>query len=229
MDTAVIRCQMSHDVACELRRNLLALVTGAWLLAAWPVVATAQEHAAPAGQEHAAAPGDHGAAEGQHAGGEHGGLSALMWPTINFLILCGGLYYFLGTPFSEYLAGRSGQIRKDLTEAAEQNRTATEQLADVERKLQALPGEIAALKARGAQEIAAEEERIASAAAAERQRLLTQTKREIDVRLQNAQRELSDHAATLALGLASERLGRELTPADHARLVERYVEQVKER
>lgn len=220
---------MSHDVACELRRNLPAVVAAAWLLAAWPAGVRAQEHGAPAAQEHAAASQEHAAAKGEHAGGEHGGLGALMWPTINFVILCYGLYYFLNTPFGEYLAGRSGQIRKDLTDAAEQNRTATEQLAEIERKMQALPGEIAALKARGAQEIAAEEERIASAAAAERQRLLTQTRREIDVRVQAAQRELSDHAASLALDLAGERLGRELTPADHARLVERYVEQVKER
>lgn len=221
MDLAVTCHRMSRDVACELRRNLPSLVAALWLTAAWPATAGAQEHAAAAAE--------HGAAQGEHAGAEHGGLSALLWPTINFVILCGGIYYFLGASFSEYLAGRSTQIRKDLTEAAEQNRAASAQLAEVDARIQALPGEIAALKARGAQEIAAEEERIASAAAAERQRLLTQTRREIDVRLQTAQRELSDHAATLALELATQRLGRELTPADHARLVERYVAQVKER
>ena len=90
-------------------------------------------------------------------------------------------------------------------------------------RCKALPGEIDALKARGAQEIVAEEERIASAAAADRARLLTQTRREIEVRLQAAQRELSDHAATLALDLAKQRLAREMTPADHTRLVDRYV------
>ncbi len=67
-----------------------------------------------------------------------------------------------------------------------------------------------------------------SAAAADRARLLTQTRREIEVRLQTAQRELSDHAASLALDLARTRLKGEMTSADHARLVERYVQQVKE-
>ncbi|MEZ5416359.1 MAG: hypothetical protein R2708_03325 [Vicinamibacterales bacterium] len=70
--------------------------------------------------------------------------------------------------------------------------------------MQALPGELEALRKRGAEEIAAEEERIASAAAADRA-CSAQTKREIDVRLQTAQRELSEHAA-LAVDLASERL-----------------------
>ena len=160
--------------------------------------------------------------------GEHGGLSGLLWPTANFLILCGGLYYFLRTPLSEYLAGRSSQIRKDLVDAAELNRAATAQLEEVDRKVKALPGEIEALRARGAQEIAAEEARIAGAAAAERERLLTQTRREIEVRLRAAQRELSEHAATLALDLARQRLATEMTPADHARLVDRYLHQVKE-
>ena len=76
---------------------------------------------------------------------------------------------------------------------------------------------------RGAQEIAAEETRIASDAAAERERLLTQTRREIEVRLRAAQRELSEHAATLALDLARQRLATEMTPADQARLVDRYL------
>ncbi len=185
---------------------------------------------ADANQEptHDAAAGEHAAAEGQHAE-EHGGLSGLIWPTANFLVLCGALYYFLRTPFVDYLSGRSSQIRKDLIEAAELNRAATAQLAKVDRKMQGLPAELEALKTRGAQEIVAEEERIASAAATDRARLITQTRREIEVRLQTAQRELSDHAADLAITLATQRLAREMTPADHTRLVDRYVDQVKER
>ena len=180
--------------------------------------------------DHAPADGEHAAAEGEHAAaGEHGGLSGLIWPTANFLVLAVVLHKFLRTPFTEYLAGRSSQIRKDLIDAAELNRTATAQLAEVDRKMQALPAELDALKTRGAQEIAAEEERIASAAATDRARLLTQTRRDIDVRLQTVQRELSDHAADLALTLATQRLTHEMTPADHTRLVDRYVDQVKER
>jgi F-type H+-transporting ATPase subunit b len=153
----------------------------------------------------------------------------LLWPTANFIVLVVLLNKVLRAPIAEYLAARSSQIRKDLVDAAELNKSATAQLADVERKLQALPGELDALRTRGAQEIVAEEERIASAAAADRARLLTQTKREIEVRLQAAQRELSDHAATLALQLAEQKLATEMTAADHARLVDRYVAQVKER
>lgn len=212
--------------ACELRRKLgratwiaLAFVAVVGLRTAAAQTPPPNEHAQPAAGEHAGSEA--------HEGGEHG-LSALVWPTVNFLILAGALYYYLRSPLAEYLGGRSTQIRRDLVDAAELNRTASAQLAEIERKMQALPGELEALKKRGIEEIAAEEDRIASAAAADRARMLTQARREIDVRLQAAQRELSDHAATLALHLATTRLAKDMTPADHARLVDRYVQQVKE-
>ncbi len=237
MRASVNRPTQRATAACELRRNLparLALVCAAVLFAVSTQVAAQSAEHAPAqpaaAADHQAAPEGEHAQTAEHAGaeGEHG-LSALLWPTANFIVLVLVLNKFLRTPFTEYLSGRSSQIRKDLVDAAELNRTATAQLADVDRKMQALPAELDALKVRGAQEIAAEEERIASAAAADRARLLTQTRREIDVRLQTAQRELSDHAAQLALDLATRRLSTEMTPADHTRLVDRYVDQVKER
>ena len=219
---------MPCHTACEFRRKLRTLALAALMVASLVAGAAAQAPDAhpPAADAHQTAEGDHATPE-EH-GGEHGGLSGLIWPTINFLILCGGLYYFLRIPFTEYLTGRSSQIRKDLVDAAELNRTATAQLAEVDRKVKALPGEIDTLRARGTQEIAAEEARIAAAAVAERERLLTQTRREIEVRLRAAQRELSEHAATLALDLARQRLASDMTPADHTRLVDRYLQQVKE-
>lgn len=243
MTVAAIRSFASAPRACELRRKLSARLLVAVALTALlftrGLAAQAPEtHAQPAAAEqhqpatagHEQAAGEHGAAA-EHAGAEaeHGGLAGLLWPVANFIVLVVLLNKFLRAPIAEYLAARSSQIRKDLVDAAELNKSATAQLADVERKMQALPGELDALRTRGAEEIVAEEERIASAAAADRARLLTQTKREIEVRLQAAERELSDHAAALALQLAEQQLAKDMTAADHARLVDRYVAQVKER
>lgn len=243
MTVAAIRSFASAPQACELRRKLSARLLVAVALTALlftrGLAAQAPEtHAQPAAAEqhqpatagHEQAAGEHGAAA-EHAGAEaeHGGLAGLLWPVANFIVLVVLLNKFLRAPIAEYLAARSSQIRKDLVDAAELNKSATAQLADVERKMQALPGELDALRTRGAEEIVAEEERIASAAAADRARLLTQTKREIEVRLQAAERELSDHAAALALQLAEQQLAKDMTAADHTRLVDRYVAQVKER
>jgi F0F1-type ATP synthase membrane subunit b/b' len=169
-------------------------------------------------------------AEAAHEGATHSMgdmLVALAWPLANFAIFCGVLYYFLNGPIRQHLATRSASIRKDLVEAAELKASATAQLASIQQKLEALPAELEALRARGASEIAAEEQRIAAAAIAERDRLLEQTRREIDLQVRLAKREILEHAADLSVQLATDRLKNEITPEDQARLVDRYLDQLK--
>jgi F-type H+-transporting ATPase subunit b len=76
-------------------------------------------------------------------------------------------------------------------------------------------------------EVAAEGQRISQQAATERERLLEQARREIDVQVRLAKRALTEHAADLAVQLATERIATGMTAADQARLVDRYLEQVK--
>jgi F-type H+-transporting ATPase subunit b len=147
---------------------------------------------------------------------------------LNFAILVGALAYFLRTPIATYLASRETQIRHDLVTAAEMRAAATAQLAEIEKKLQSLPAELAALRTQGAADVVAEQERIAQAAAAERERLIAQTRREIDMRLRVARRELTEHAARLAIQVAGERITRSITPDDQLRLVDRYTAQLRE-
>ncbi|MDH4064547.1 MAG: ATP synthase F0 subunit B [Acidobacteriota bacterium] len=155
------------------------------------------------------------------------GLVDLFWPVVNFAILCGVLYYLLKTPLPTYLAQRGETIRKDLVEAARIKNAAAAQLADIDRKLHALPGEIDALRARGRAEIASEEQRIAQQAEAERDRLLVQAHRDMDLQVRLAKRALTEHAADLAVQLAGERITSGMTASDQSRLVERYLEQVE--
>jgi F-type H+-transporting ATPase subunit b len=165
------------------------------------------------------------AAEQQHSIGEM--VMKMGWPVANFIIFIGVIYYFANKPLKEYLAGRSATIRKDLVEAAELKAAAAAQLTAIEQKLQALPGEITALRARGADEIKSEEQRIAAAATADRERLLEQTRREIDLQVRLAKKEILEHAADLSVQLATERIQKEMTAEDQSRLVDRYLEQVK--
>ncbi len=217
--------------ACELRRNLVTAVFAASLLLFAPL-ATAQEHAqapqAPGTEAHATAEAQEHAAEGGHDESIGGMIRGMAWPVANFIVFLGVIYYFGNKPFAEYLSSRSSTIRKDLVEAAELKATATKQLADIEQKLQALPGEVTALRARGADEIKAEEQRIAAAAVADRERLLEQTRREIDLQVRLAKRDILEHAADLSMQLATERIKKEVTPDDQSRLVDRYLTQVKD-
>jgi len=168
------------------------------------------------------------AAEGGHHDQSIGEMIlGLGWPVANFIIFVGVIYYFGNGPLKEYLATRSATIRKDLVEAAELKAAATAQLATLEQKLQALPGELATLRARGAEDIVAEEQRIAAAAEADRERLLDQTRREIDLQVRLAKKDILEHAADLSVQLATERIKKETTQADQDRLVENYLKQVQ--
>jgi F0F1-type ATP synthase membrane subunit b/b' len=189
------------------------------------------------------------AAEAQHGGGaadpgretvaqreaevEHGKGEAAESPLatvarlFNFALLAGSLIYLLRSPFGAFLEGRRQQIRKSLTDAAATRAEASRQLAAIDGKLEALPGELDSLKQRGAAEIAAEEERIHQAAAAERQRMLEHARREIERRVQVAERQLQRRTGELAVSVATERVKRTITDADQSRLVDRYLEQVR--
>lgn len=203
---------------------LLALViVGAGFTLA-PRPASAQEHAAPAAEA-----GTPQAAESRTSEGAHEeGLLTTIAKLVNFAVLAAVLVYFLKSPVTGYLASRATQIRQDLVSAREMRSAAGAQLAEVERRLQELPGELAALRARGAEDLRAEQARITGAVAAERARLVEHTRREIDMSLRIARHELTEHAAQLAVSIAGHRIRRSITADDQLRLIDRYTSQLEE-
>ena len=215
-------------------RLLLAAIVLAAVAIGAPSVARAQEHApAAAAATPAAAQPPHDAAAGQPASAEHEAPHDAGWmPTIakvvNFAILIGVLVYFLRAPLASYMTGRIAKVREDLVTAAQTRETASRQLAEIETKRKALPGELEALKRRGAEDIVAERARIEAAAETERQRLLEHTRREIDMRMRVARRELLELTANLAVGVASERIKTSITADDQARMIDRYATQLRQ-
>ena len=206
--------------ACETPRKLLGwlavLALTLWI-AGVPAVVSAQPEP---GHEPAAATASH------TEEGHEEGVAKTIARLVNFAILVGALVYLLRSPLASYLVNRGSQIRGDLVNAAEMKQAAAAQIAEIDRKMKALPGELEALRAQGVQEIAAEEARIQAAAAAERDRLLEQARREIDLQVKVAERELVSHAADLAVGVATERIKKTITDEDRQRLVDRYVDQL---
>jgi F-type H+-transporting ATPase subunit b len=186
---------------------------------------TGVQAAAPQPQaEHAQDAHAAGGHEGEHAEGPLPTIARLF----NFAILAGVLVYFLRSPIATHLLSRSTQIRQDLVTAADMRTAATAQLAQIEARLKALPGELEALRAQGSEDLAAERDRISRAAAVERERLLEHTRREIDMQLRIARRALVEHAAQLAVDVAHARIVRTITPDDQLRLVDRYAAQLRE-
>ncbi|MGE5243890.1 MAG: hypothetical protein ACM3SQ_06660 [Betaproteobacteria bacterium] len=227
----VLGTTLGSRFACETprkRARLLAAAAVAVWLTALPGVAWSQAiQPAPAvaGQTEAAPPHEAaGPAEVQHAGG---GVVDVLARLVNFSLLAGTLWYLLRSPIASYLTNRGTAIRRDLVEAAEMRRAAGEQIAEIDRRMKALPAELEALRTQGAAEIAAEEARIRAAAEAERNRLLEQARREIDQQIKLAERDLISHAADLAVGVASRRIRATITDDDQRRLVDRYVTQLQ--
>jgi F-type H+-transporting ATPase subunit b len=147
---------------------------------------------------------------------------------VNFGILVGVLVYFLKSPVVSYLVTRGAQIRQELVTASEMRTAAAAQLAEIQKRMATLPGELDALRTQGAADVKSEQARIAEAATHERERLLAQTRREIDTRLRIAKRELTEHAAALAVQVAEQRIKREITLDDQVRLIDRYASQLRE-
>lgn len=185
----------------------------------------AEPSAPPASQPHEATAGKEASREAEGEAHEEG-WGPVTAKAVNFALLVAVLVYFLRTPLAAYLAGRITKVREDLVTAAQTRETASRQLAEIDTKLKALPAEIEALKQRGAEDLAAERVRIEQAAEAERQRLLEHTRREIDMRLRVAKRELLELTADLAVGIASDRITRSITPDDQTRMIDRYASQV---
>jgi F-type H+-transporting ATPase subunit b len=212
-----LRLHATRPTACEMRHKLgraLAIVLLACCTIGAPIGAVAQE---PQGAHESVGAEEH---QGR-------GVVDAIARLVNFAILAGTLWYLLRSPIAKYLADRGTQIRSDLVNAAELRKAAAAAIEEIDRKMKELPAELDALRKQGADEIAAEEARIRAAAAAERERLLEQARREIDLQVKAAERELVMHAADLAVGVASERIKKNITAEDQKRLVDRYVTQLK--
>jgi F-type H+-transporting ATPase subunit b len=209
------------------RKSLLfaALLVAAVAIAA-PARALAQEPAQPKAAAHETEAGKQVSGEKGEEDAHDAGWMPTIAKAVNFAILAGVLVYFLRAPLTAYLNGRIGKVREDLVTASQTRETAQRQLAEIDAKLKALPAELEALKQRGAEDLVAERARIEQAAEAERQRLLDHTRREIDMRLRVAKRDLLELTANLAVGIASDRIKRSITPEDQARMVDRYAAQL---
>ena len=208
-----------------------------------PASALAQDHAAPApaADQHAqpatpAAAGDHAAADASHAAGAEGaeeehaeapGMMETVAKLVNFAILVFILVHFLRRPIANYLVDRRQQIRHALVEAAATRAQASTDLGKIESRLAALPAELEALKARGADEVQAEQARIRALAVTERERVLAQTRREIEQQYRLSRRALVQETAEQAAKIARARIESDMTPADQTRLIDRYLNQVR--
>lgn len=197
------------------RRSLVAFAVLSLLAMASPLVVTADQ------------PEPAVAAEHTEADAHSEGWMPTVAKVFNFALLIGGLVYFLRSPVVAHLAARDATIRRELIEARTLRTSAEVQLAAVRARLAELPGELAALEARGRDELAHERIRLQQATADEKEKLVERTRRDIDLQFRVARRDLLEHTADLAMRLARTRIEQQITPDDQIRLIDRYAGEVR--
>ncbi|MDE3167859.1 MAG: ATP synthase F0 subunit B [Acidobacteriota bacterium] len=190
-----------------MKRLILAL---GLTLAAAPTMVRAQEAAA---------------AQGQQEKKEEGSLE--IWKWVNFAILAGGLGYLIGKNAGPFFAGRTASIRKDMEESLRQRQEAEARAAEVDRRLAALEGEIARLRAESEQELKAGAELAARQTAEEIAKIQAHAGHEIETASKQARAELKRYAAGLAVGVAAEKVRARMTPAAQDELVDGFVQDLK--
>jgi len=147
----------------------------------------------------------------------------LLYKTINFLILVGGLAYVLRKPLADFFSSRSGSIQKSLDEGRKALAISQAQLQAIEGKLGRLEAEIAAFKQSAVREMEAERERLQQAGAEEAERILASARAQMETALRGAKLELKNYAARKAVALAEEMIRTRLDDSGQKRLVNQFV------
>jgi len=119
---------------------------------------------------------------------------------------------------------RTATIQKAMQEAQKASEEARRRLADIESRLSKLDAEIGAMRDAAEKEAAAEEERIQSAAVQDAMKIVAAAEQEIAAAAKAARRQLTAHAADLAIGLAQKQI--RVDAATDQALVRNFVAQL---
>lgn len=147
----------------------------------------------------------------------------LVFKTINFFILAGGLGYLLRKPLAEFFIQRSGEIRQKLDEGRKALEASQSRMTAIEEKLRHLEEEIAAFKASATREAEAERQNLRAAAAEEAEKILESARARMETSTRAAKLELRFFVAEEALKQAEEMIKGQLDEATRKQLVSQFV------
>ena len=144
--------------------------------------------------------------------------------SLNFAIVAAAIIWALKKNLPAVFRNRTASIQKSLEEARAASEEAKRRLVNIESRLSHLDNEIIQMHAGSDKEAAVEEEKIKVAAAEDARRIIESAEQEIAAAAKAARRELTAHAADLAVSLATKQI-RIDTPTDQA-LVRRFAKQI---
>ena len=150
---------------------------------------------------------------------ESGASHELLFETINFILLAGLFVYLYRKHGRAFFNERSDSIRRSLEEGRQALERSQARLAEAEKKLAGLQGEVRALKEQAERDIAEEQERMRKAAEDEARRIEEFARARIVAATNAAKLELKDYVVDQALDLARGKIQQRMDEASRKKLV----------
>ncbi len=154
------------------------------------------------------------------------------WGNFFFTLIIFGLVIvilgrFAWKPLLKVLSEREANIRGALESARQEREQAQKLLAEYRTQLDRAREEASAIVAEGRRDAEVAARRIHDEARHESEELLARARREIQLAADSARKQLHDDASELAVAVAGRIIGKELTLADHRRLVQESIREME--
>jgi len=147
----------------------------------------------------------------------------------NLVLVAVVLIWVTRKPLARFFAGRTQAIHEELAEAQRAREEAEAKLAEFESRMSRLDDELKEIRDSAEKEAQKEYERLVAAAEKDAEKAIERSRKEIDGMTQAAQQALRNHAAELSVRLAEETIRKEITDADHQRLLAGFVTRLGEK
>jgi F-type H+-transporting ATPase subunit b len=125
---------------------------------------------------------------------------------LNFILIAWAIIWAARKYVPGMFHNRTAAIQKAMQEAQKASEEARRKLAEIESRLQKLDVEIGMMRDAAEKEAAAEEARIKAAAEEDARKIIAAAEQEIAAAAKAARRQLTAHAADLAVGLAQKQI-----------------------
>ena len=161
------------------------------------------------------------------ATGGHGPVFDLLMRIINFLILASVLVYFARKPIVNGIRNSIESVRTMLKEAEESRLAAEVRMKEAEERLNRVDNEVAELLESARKEGEVERERILAEAAEAVEKIRKDTILAMEQEVKKSKDTLRKDAAEAAVSLAESIIRDKVTPEDHRKFIEDYLEKLE--
>lgn len=153
-------------------------------------------------------------------------IGTILFSWLNLLLLFFGLKHFLFTPVNNILQERQKAVDKSLKDAEEAKTEAEAAKAEYSEKLSAAKEESAEMLRNATRKAQQRSEEIVAAAKADAEDIRIRGQKDLEIEKHRVENELRGAVSELAVMVAEKVVEREVSPEDHARLIDEFLDSV---